>query len=404
MVCLVLNSGSSSIKFGLFELSGKNVCGGSVSRIGEGSATVKFSCAEKSVQYDAEESSIKDHEGSMNRIIDLLKEHGFIGDRVSLNVVGHRIVHGGIRFEAPAVVDDEVETAIEKNVPLAPLHNPAGLLGIRVARRILPDVPHVAVFDTAFHSSMPPESYRYALPKELFENYDVRRYGFHGTSYGYVLGHVSKTLSSKSPNVIIFHLGNGASAACVKRGACVDTTMGLTPLEGLMMGTRCGDVDAGVFSFLCRQGHSPEEVDAILNKRSGLLGVSGVSADMRTVAEAASQGNQDASLARDIYVQRIRKYLGAYLVKLDGQCDAIAFTAGVGENDAQLREKVCQNLSRLGIALDLEKNLQANKSNEIFEISEAGSAIKVFVVPTNEEQSIALQSAQAAGIHPDPTK
>lgn len=377
-----------------------------MSRIGEVESDVKFksSDASKAGIYEAAET-IADHSIGISRIVALLEEHGFIGashdtDRGGLCVVGHRIVHGGQDFEAPAVIDTEAEAAIEKNIPLAPLHNPAGLLGVRVARQKLAHVPHVAVFDTAFHSTMPPESYRYALPKELYDQHGIRRYGFHGTSYGYVLRQVAPFCDEQvAPSLIIFHLGNGASAACVKHGKCVDTTMGLTPLEGLMMGTRSGDVDAGVFSFMCRElKKTPDEVDAILNKKSGLLGTSGVSLDMRAVKQAAEAGNEDAGLSRSMYIERIRKYLGAYLVKLDGQCDAVVFTAGVGENDSDLRERVCRNLDILGLAIDPERNCAKATNDGPREISTGNSRIKIFVAPTNEEQSIAIQAVEAAGI------
>jgi len=363
-----------------------------VSRIGEGVAEVKFKGG--STSYAASEELV-DHGASIARIVELLEEHG----TKRPDAVGHRIVHGGQDFEEPAVIDDAVEAAIEKNIPLAPLHNPAGLLGIRVARRAIPEAPHVAVFDTAFHATMPPESYRYALPKELYEQHGIRRYGFHGTSYGYVLRRLSPVLGAASPSIIVFHLGNGASAACIKAGKCLDTTMGLTPLEGLMMGTRSGDVDAGVFSFLCRElGESPDKVDAILNKKSGLLGLSGLSFDMRTVAQAAAAGDEDARLARAVYVQRVRKYLGAYLVRLDGRCDALVFTAGVGENDVDLRAAVCHNLALLGLDLDPDANRARSSTDEPQLVSSPASRIPIFVVPTNEEAAIAVQSVEAAAI------
>lgn len=368
-----------------------------MSRIGEGSSEVKFKSVDASAQYEGQEE-IGDHAVAIGRIVALLEQHGQLRAG-GLCVVGHRIVHGGQDFEAPAVIDAAAEAAIEKTIPLAPLHNPAGLLGIRVAKAKLAGVPHVAVFDTAFHATMPPVSYRYALPKALYEVNGIRRYGFHGTSYGYVSSEVGKVLGKPAPDLIVFHLGNGASAACVKNGKCLDTTMGLTPLEGLMMGTRCGDVDAGVFAFMCRQlGKTADEVDNVLNKQSGLLGTSGVSLDMREVTRAADEGNADARLARDMYVERIRKYLGAYLVKLDGACDAIVFTAGVGENDADLRDRVCRNLSSLGLEIDEARNTAPSAVDGPRLVSMDTSRIKIYVTSTNEEKAIAIQATEAAGV------
>jgi len=316
-----------------------------------------------------------------------------VKNKADVKCVGHRVVHGGAKFSEPTVINVEVEKVIEECVPLAPLHNPPNLLGVRMAKEHF-KVPHVAVFDTAFHATMPPESYRYAVPKELYEKHSVRRYGFHGTSYKYVTGATAELLGSPASalNMIICHLGNGCSMACIKGGKVVDTTMGLTPLEGLMMGTRCGDIDAGVYTFLCDHLKMPhKEVDALLNKKSGLLGVAGKS-DMREVIGAGEKGDADAVVARKMYVERVRKYMGAFLVKLGGDLDALVFTAGVGENDKGFRELVTKGLGPLGIEVDAAKN-QALKGGG--EIQTSGSRAKVLVVPTQEELCIAQQSLEA---------
>jgi len=314
-----------------------------------------------------------------------------------IKVVGHRVVHGGEAFSAPAVVDDEVYFKIERMSFLAPLHNPANLTGIRMAKTLFPHCKHVAVFDTAWHATMPPESYRYAIPKELYEKHHLRRYGFHGTSYKFVTAKAAEFLGwpLADLNMIVCHLGNGASMACVKGGRCIDTTMGLTPLEGLVMGTRSGDVDPGVFSHLSGQlGMTPKEVDTLLNKKSGLLGVCGMS-DMRNILEAAEKGDEDASLARALFVERVCKYLGAFMVKLEGHVDALVFTGGIGEAGFGIRRLACHGLSYLGIEMDLAKNASMQGLGEV---QSASSRTKILVVPTDEELSIALQSVEKVGL------
>ncbi|KAJ8611727.1 hypothetical protein CTAYLR_009197 [Chrysophaeum taylorii] len=400
-LALVVNSGSSSIKFGVFEMrtnastlqvEASLACGGLVGRIGS-EAEVKFSVGESTFQSSGED--IPDHAAGLARILGVIEDK--VGSLEAVEVVGHRIVHGGPDFKRATVIDGGVEAAIEETAPLAPLHNPAGLLGVRVAKAKLPHAPHVAVFDTAFHvKSMSPEAYRYAVPRQLYE-LGVRRYGFHGTSYAYI----ARALPDVK-NMIIFHLGNGASCCAVSRGECVETSMGLTPLEGLMMGTRCGDLDCGVVSYACRElGKTPAEVDSMLNKQSGLLGVSGVSSDMRAVREAAEAGNADAKLAREMYAERVRKYLGAYMVKLGGHVDAIVFTAGVGENDAGLREMVCRGLEPMGISLDPVKNRGRRREGDIRDVSTPFSRTKVLVAPTNEESMIAVEATEVAGVMAD---
>merc|ERR1719502_2257582 len=341
------------------------------------------------------EMVLPDHGFALKKVTELLTSSGGMVKRISdIKVVGHRVVHGGDKFSTPAIVDAATEAEIEKCVTLAPLHNPANLSGIRAARESFPSAQQVAVFDTAFHATMPPDAYRYAIPKELYEKHHIRRYGFHGTSYKYVSGAAAEALGQplEDLNMIICHLGNGASMACLQKGKVVDTTMGLTPLEGLVMGTRSGDLDPGAYTHLCNQlGMTPKDVDTLLNKKSGLLGISGKS-DMRENIEMAAKGDADAALARQLTVQRLRKYVGSFLVRLNGDLDALVFTAGVGENDRGLREMVCEGLVPLGIDIDPAKNQQIQ--GKLAEVQSNESRAKIMVVPTNEELSIASQSLE----------
>ena len=392
---LVINAGSSSVKYGLFDVGASEEArvSGLVEKIGLDGSSISHT-GEDGIKQKIE-VALPDHATALNHVVELLTASGGpIGDVREIDVVGHRVVHGGASMTTPTVIDDSKEALIESCIPLAPLHNPANLLGIRVARSIFP-APHVAVFDTAFHSTMPPESYTYALPRELIEEHGVRRYGFHGTSYTYVLQKTAEILGRPANkfNAIICHLGSGASMSAVLKGKCVDTTMGLTPLEGLVMGTRAGDLDAGVLSFLSGHlGKSQSEIDTLLNKRSGLLGLSGTS-DWRNVREQAQAGDQNAALARSVFIERIRKYLGAYLVKLNGELDALVFTGGIGENDPGLREAVCEGLSSFGLAVDQYKNQMG-----LHEVQPNFAKVRTLVVPTNEELSIAMQSAEATGL------
>jgi len=430
-LALVLNSGSSSIKFGLFELRleksvvrASSILGGQVERIG---VEARLSYDKQQKKHASLEPTATDHERALQLIGNLLSTEGLSG---GVEVVAHRVVHGG-SSSAPALLDEEAIETIKKCTPLAPLHNPPALRGIASAKKLFPQCPHVAVFDTAFHATMKPETYSYAVPKKL----GIRKYGFHGTSYASVVSKVKEKFP-RFTNLVVAHLGNGASMACVSNGECVDTTMGLTPLEGLVMGTRCGDLDAGVVAYMQRElGYSVDEVDRLLNKQSGLLGLSGVSSDMREVKDAARAGNDDAILARKVYVERVRKYLGSYVVKLGGKVDAIAFTAGVGEHDADLRADVCANLEALGIALDpllnanpfkesvgrhsaknnddddhLRRGTKEDATREeeesspprtsvgggVFDVSAKFSSTKVLVVKTNEEERLALEAAEVA--------
>lgn len=385
------------MKYGVFEIKNgdcEEVCGGLVDKIGLDGCVIKHEQGEQSKKIVG---PLADHEAAMKKMLEILTgADGCVKSKSEIKVVGHRVVHGGKTFSQPTVIDQKVLDVCKQCIPLAPLHNPPNIKGIELAMKEFP-VPNVAIFDTAFHATMPPESFRYAVGKDLYEKYDVRRYGFHGTSYKFVSGATAKLLGHplSKLNMIICHLGNGCSMACLKDGKVIDTTMGLTPLEGLMMGTRCGDLDCGVYTYLCDTlGKGHKDVDTLLNKKSGLLGVAGKS-DMRDVIEGGKNGDEDCKLARKMYIQRVRKYIGTFLMKLDGAVDAIVFTAGVGENDKEFRELVLSGMENLGVVVDSKKNRAAKGETEI---SADNSITKVFVVPTQEEYSIARQSCTATKI------
>jgi acetate kinase len=330
----------------------------------------------------------------MERIVALLRETGALGGVEELAAIGHRVVHGGEAFHAPTLVDDDVIAAIRQMIPLAPLHNPANLDGILVARELFPDVPQVAVFDTAFHQTMPRTAYRYAIPGYLYREHHVRRYGFHGTSHHYVAKQAARLLDKplSQCNLITLHLGNGASATAIRDGASVDTSMGMTPLEGLVMGSRCGDIDPAVHFYLCRHlGFDNDTLDDLLNRQSGLLGLCGVN-DMREVHRLAEAGDEDAELALGVTCHRLKKYIGAYMALL-GRVDALVFTGGIGENDAEVRHCACAGLEALGVALDTDANDAATTQARV--ISAVDSRVAVLVVPTDEELEIAQQAFEA---------
>lgn len=367
----VVNSGSSSLKYQLLDVeSGAVELHGLIDRIGE-------------------EGEVADHTAALESILPQVEGR-------AIAAVGHRVVHGGSRFAAATVIDDRVEAVIEELAALAPLHNPANLLGIRAARTALPSVPHVAVFDTAFHQTMPPAAYTYALPVELVAQYGVRRYGFHGTSHKYVSERAAAFLDRPlaSLRTIVLHLGNGASMTAVAGGVSIDTSMGLTPLQGLVMGTRSGDLDPAVLVHLHREaGLSVDDLDDLLNKRSGLLGLTGTG-DMRDVQSAADAGEPAAVLALQIWAHRIRHYVGAYAAQLGG-VDAVVFTAGVGENSAALRALALEGLEFFGIAVDPARNIAADRAERF--ISPEGAPVAVLVIPTNEELEIARQTLAVVG-------
>ncbi|WP_405552705.1 acetate kinase [Streptomyces sp. NBC_01171] len=393
---LVLNSGSSSLKYQLLDMrDGSRLAVGLVERIGE--QTSRLCHTPLATGATREQSGpIADHETALKSVAEELARDGLGLDSPELAAIGHRVVHGGMFFTEPTVIDDSMLTEIERLIPVAPLHNPANLTGIRTAMALRPDLPQVAVFDTAFHTSMPESAARYAIDPKIADRYRIRRYGFHGTSHAYVSRETARLLG-KAPhevNVIVLHLGNGASASAVERGRCVDTSMGLTPLEGLVMGTRSGDLDPAVIFHLARVGGmSMDEIDTLLNKRSGLFGLCGDN-DMREIRRRVDEGDEAAALAFDIYIHRIKKYIGAYYAVL-GQVDAVAFTAGVGENAAAVRSAAVAGLTGLGLAVDEELN--AVRGGEPRLISPADARVAVAVVPTDEELEIAEQTYALVG-------
>ena len=388
MKVLVINAGSSSIKYQLFEMPAEKVLAkGLLEKIGEETSQLNhFS--------DSKEHKIKtkaaDHSAGMKLILDALvgPQTGVIKDVSEITAVGHRVVHGGEEFTDSVVINDEVIASIEKFADLAPLHNPPNLTGIKAAQKGLPKALQVACFDTAFHTSIPKVAYIYGLPYEIYEKYRVRKYGFHGTSHRYVARRCAAIMGRDKydVNVITCHLGNGCSITAVKGGKSVDTSMGLTPLEGVVMGTRSGDFDPAILFYLSDKGYSLDELNDMCNKQSGLLGISGVSNDMRNLREQAEAGNDRAKLAFDIFCYRIRKYIGSYTAVL-GRLDALVFTGGIGENVAEVRAQVCRNLEQIGIKIDSAANEATIRREGL--ISSAQSRVKVYCVPTNEELAIA---------------
>ncbi|MFH9590488.1 acetate kinase [Streptomyces luteogriseus] len=387
---LVLNSGSSSVKYQLLDMrDSSRLAMGLVERIGEQTSRLKHTPADG--ESREREGAIADHDAALKAVAEELAKDGLGLDSPELAAIGHRVVHGGKTFTEPTVIDDAVLAEIERLIPVAPLHNPANLTGIRTAQVLRPDLPQVAVFDTAFHTTMPESAARYAIDVKTADEHRVRRYGFHGTSHAYV-SRATAELLGKDPsetNVIVLHLGNGASASAVRGGRCVDTSMGLTPLEGLVMGTRSGDMDPAVIFHLMRVGGmSADEIDTLLNKKSGLIGLCGDN-DMREIRRRVDEGDEQAELAFDIYIHRLKKYIGAYYAVL-GRVDAVAFTAGVGENAAPVRAAALAGLEELGLAVDGERN--AVRGDEARLISPDGARVAVAVVPTDEELEIATQT------------
>ncbi|MGW7350177.1 acetate kinase [Streptomyces sp. NPDC054784] len=387
---LVLNSGSSSVKYQLLDMAdGARLATGLVERIGERSSLLRHTPAAGDAR--TREAPVADHGAALEAAAAELAADGLGLDSPRLAAVGHRVVHGGRRFTEPTRVDDDVLAEIERLVPLAPLHNPANLTGIRTARALNPRLPQVAVFDTAFHTTVPEYAARYAIDVATADEHRVRRYGFHGTSHAYVSRRTAELLGRdpSEVNVIVLHLGNGASASAVRGGVCVETSMGLTPLEGLVMGTRSGDLDPAVILHLSRvAGMSVDDIDTLLNKRSGLVGLCGDN-DMREIRRRVDAGDEAAALAFDVYAHRLRKYVGAYYAVL-GHVDAIAFTAGVGENSAPVREAATAGLAGLGIEVDPVRNAARAAVPRL--ISPEGSRVAVAVVPTDEELEIARQT------------
>ncbi len=394
MKILVLNSGSSSLKFQLFDVPDLTViASGLIEQIGSEHSSVRLTFFDSSgaEQVIKKNMVVAEHVRAIAVMSELLHESGAMINVQELAGIGHRVVHGGELFQEPTLIDTTVIQAIEELTPLAPLHNPANLTGIRVAMEHADMVYQVAVFDTAFHQSIPEHGYLYALPYSLYEKHRVRRYGFHGTSHGYVVRQAAEYLDRPPGglNIISLHLGNGASAAAIQGGRCIDTSMGLTPLEGLVMGTRSGDLDPAILFYLAREtGMTVDELDDMLNKQSGLKGICGEN-DMRIITELAEQGNHQARLAMSIFCYRLKKYIGAYFAAL-GRVDCIVFTGGIGENSAIVRKLCCRGLEQLGICLDTKKN--ELRQEGIMEVQDMESPVKIFVIPTDEELEIATQT------------
>lgn len=389
MKVLVINCGSSSLKYQVFDMQTETVLAkGNVERIGIDGAFLKYRRGdEDTITVEAE---IANHEVAIRLVFDALTnaEYGVLASTAEIEAVGHRVVHAGEKYATSVLIDDDVMAALRECIELAPLHNPPNIVGIEVAQKLMPNVKHVGVFDTAFHQTMPDYAYMYALPYGLYEQYRVRRYGFHGTSHKYVAERAAAMLQRPLAElkVITCHLGNGASVTAVNQGKSVDTSMGFTPLEGLIMGTRSGDVDPAVVTFIQdKENLSSEQVNNLLNKQSGVFGISGVSSDFRSLEDASQEGNKRAALAMEMFAYRVRKYIGAYAAAMGG-VDAIVFTAGLGENSACMRQDICSGLEFIGVELDAEKN---NVRGREVDFSAADAKVRVLLIPTNEELMIA---------------
>ncbi len=392
MKVLVINCGSSSLKYQLFDMTDESVlCKGLVERIGiEGSKLTHKVNGEKLVV----EEPMKDHTEAINHVFDALldEKYGVIKSLDEVSAIGHRVLHGGDKLTESCIIDEKVKDKIREFIKFGPLHNPANLMGIEACEKLAPGKKNIAVFDTAFHQTMPAKTYMYAIPYEYYEDYRLRKFGFHGTSHRYITLRTQQLLGKEDINIITVHLGNGSSIAAVKDGKCYDTSMGLTPLEGLLMGTRSGDLDPTVMTFLMNEkGYSADEMNQILNKKSGVLGVSGISSDFRDLEEEAEKGNDRAQLALDMFIERVKRYIGGYMAEL-GHVDAICFAGGIGENSSSMRKDILDTFEELGVKLDHEKN---NTREEAL-ISADDSKVKVYVVPTNEELMIARDTLDLA--------
>lgn len=390
MKVLVINCGSSSLKYQVFDMTNETVLAkGIVEKIGIEGSFLKYRRGDE--DNITIEASIPNHEVAIKLVFDALtnSEYGVMRDVSEIGAVGHRVVHAGEKFASSVVITDEVMAALRECIDLAPLHNPPNITGIEVAQRLMPNVTHVGVFDTAFHQTMPDYAYLYGLPYELYQQYKIRRYGFHGTSHMYVAQRAAAMLQRPAAElkIITCHLGNGASITAVDGGRSVDTSMGFTPLEGLIMGTRSGDIDPAIVNFLVgKEGLTSEQVvNSLLNKKSGVLGISGVSSDFRSLEEAMAAGNRRAALAIEMFAYRVRKYIGSYAAAMGG-VDAIVFTAGLGENSASMREQICQGLQFIGVAVDPQRN---NVRGKEVDVSTADAKVRVLLIPTNEELMIA---------------
>lgn len=396
MKVLVVNAGSSSIKYQVFNMEDESVLAkGLVDRVGIPGTTLEHKPMGKDEVIIKKD--LPDHTAGMKLVLEVLvnEEYGCLKSMDEIGAVGHRVVHGGEAFAESVLIDDKVKKVIRDCFDIAPLHNPPNLMGIEACQELMSDVPHVAVFDTAFHQTMEPENYMYALPYDVYEKFRVRRYGFHGTSHYYVSHRAAEMLDKpfEDCKIVTLHLGNGGSMAAIKDGKVIDTSMGFTPLEGLVMGTRSGDIDPAIVFFLMdKLGMDTVEANNYFNKKAGMLGLSGVSNDLRDVLEAANSGNERARIALQVYINKTKGYLGNYVAKLNG-CDCIVFTAGVGENGWDVREAICKDMDYLGIELDKEKNKVRGKE---VDVSAEGSRVRILVIPTNEELVIARDTLRLA--------
>lgn len=400
MKILVINAGSSSLKYQLINVTSAEVIAkGLCERIGlEGSKLTYKPAGKDKCEFLRD---MKDHTDAIRMVLDALADDkiGVVKDMKEIDAVGHRVVHGGEKFSKSVLITDELIEEIEQLSVLAPLHNPANLMGIRACRAIMPDVPMVAVFDTAFHQTMPPEAFIYGLPYEAYEKFMIRRYGFHGSSHRYVSARAVEKLGKpvEETKIITCHLGNGSSIAAIKGGKSIDTSMGLTPLEGVPMGTRCGDIDPALVTYMMRRmNFDCDQMDEYMNKKSGVFGISGVSSDFRDLDDASIAGHARAKLAVDTFCYKVKKYIGAYAAAMNG-VDAIVFTAGVGENDRVVRERSLRGLEYLGVDVDFEYNMTCPRGEEA-ELSRPGSKVKVYMIPTDEEMVIARDTAALAGM------
>lgn len=389
MKVLVINCGSSSLKYQVLDMTNQELlCKGLVERIGiDGSIITHEKTGADKFKMEV---PMEDHKDAIGHVLDAIKdkEHGVVACLDEIEAVGHRVVHAGEKYAQSVLITEEVLKALDECVELAPLHNPPNLAGIVACKELMPGAPMVAVFDTAFHQTMPAEAYIYALPYEYYEKYGIRKYGFHGTSHRYVSAKAAEMLGKDITDlkIVTCHLGNGASLAAVKGGKCIDTSMGFTPLEGLVMGTRSGDIDPAIVTFISeKENLTPQQANDLLNKKSGVLGISGISSDFRDVEDAAAAGDKLAELALNVFVHRVKQYIGGYIAQMNG-VDAIVFTAGLGENGKEMREAICADLDNLGITIDHDKNNVRGKETVI---SKDGAKVAVLLIPTNEELMIA---------------
>ena len=395
MKILVINAGSSSIKYQLIDMATEKVIAkGMCDRIGIAGGNFKLK-ADGRDDYKVD-IQMANHKEAVKLVLDALvsPEHGVIESLSEISAVGHRVLHGGEKFSGSVIVDEKVIAAIEECCELGPLHNPHNLTGIRACEAMMPGVPQVAVFDTGFHQTMPDYAYMYALPYEYYEKYRIRRYGFHGTSHRYVSLRAAEMLGRKDLKIVTCHLGNGSSIAAVKDGKCFDTTMGLTPLEGIMMGTRCGSIDPAIIPLLMKKENlTPDEIDTIMNKKSGILGVSQVTSDNRDIEQGAKAGNERYQLIESMICHQLTKYIGGYAAAMGG-VDAVVFTGGIGENNPHYRARVAEKLAFLGVELDEETNKKAMRTSEEFVLTTPDSKVKILMIPTNEELMIAKDTLE----------